>query len=333
MALGAGLPTPPTAGPQVSRHRAPAEPRDDHHFPHRSLKLFGLKPDHHVMNRSEPLPNIGAVARLALPVHPETSYDGSRDSFEEAGGLEANPMALATPPAKPVEPTEARGKGAIPPLENGDRLTRAEFERRYEAMPNLKKAELIEGEVYVPSPVRQRYHGRQHLHLNFWLCAYEGGTPGVEGGDNSTVRLDLDNMPQPDSLLFIQPEHGGQVRIGEDGYIEGAPDLVAEVAASSASYDLGKKLNAYRRNGVREYVVWRVLERQIDWFVQREERFETLLPTADGILRSTVFPGLWLDPATLLNWDVNAVFAIVQQGLNSPEHADFVARLERARTV
>ena len=111
------------------------------------------------------------------------------------------------------------------------------------------------------------------------------------------------------------------------------PDLVAEVAASSASYDLGKKLNAYRRNGVREYVVWRVLERQVDWFVQREERFETLLPTADRILRSTVFPGLWLDPATLLHWDVNAVFAIVQQGLNSPEHADFVARLERARTV
>ena len=89
-------------------------------------------------------------------------------------------------------------------------------------MPDLKKAELIEGEVYMPSPVRQRLHGRQHLHLIFWLCAYEGRTPGAEGGDNSTVRLDLDNMPQPDLLLFIQPEHGGRVRIGEDGYIEGA---------------------------------------------------------------------------------------------------------------
>ena len=92
------------------------------------------------------------------------------------------------------------------------------------------------------SPVRQRYHGRQHSHLNFWLCAYEGRTPGVEVGDNSTVRLDLDNMPQPDCLLFVQPEHGGRVRIDEDGYIEGAPDLVAEVAASSASFDLGNKL-------------------------------------------------------------------------------------------
>ena len=130
-------------------------------------------------------------------------------------------MAVSTPRAIPVEPTEAPSNGAIPPLENGDRLTRAEFERRYEAMPELKKAELIEGVVHMPSPVRQRYHGRQHSHLNFWLCAYEGSTPGVEVGDNSTVRLDLDNMPQPDCLLFIQPEHGGRVRIGEKDYIEG----------------------------------------------------------------------------------------------------------------
>jgi Uma2 family endonuclease len=250
---------------------------------------------------------------------------------KEASIPEASRMAVSTPLSKTAEPSEAQGNGAMPPLENGDRLTRAEFERRYEAMPNLKKAELIEGEVYMPSPVRQRYHGRQHLHLNFWLCAYEGGTAGVEGGDNSTVRLDLDNMPQPDSLLFVQPEHGGRVRIGEDGYIEGAPDLVAEVASSSASYDLGKKLDAYRRNGVREYVVWRVLDRKIDWFMHREERFEPLPPGDDGILRSTVFPGLWLDPAALIRGDVYAVLAVVQQGLNSPEHVEFVARLEQAR--
>jgi Uma2 family endonuclease len=252
-------------------------------------------------------------------------------SSRESGAPEADPMVVSTPRAIPVEPTEAPSNGAIPPLENGDRLTRAEFERRYEAMPELKKAELIEGVVHMPSPVRQRYHGRQHSHLNFWLCAYEGSTPGVEVGDNSTVRLDLDNMPQPDCLLFIQPEHGGRVRIGEKDYIEGAPDLVAEVASSSASYDLGDKLKAYRRNGAREYVVWRVLDRQIDWFVLHEERYKPLNPEADGILRSTVFPGLWLDPAALMRGDVNAVFAMVQQGLNSPEHTDFVARLERAR--
>jgi Uma2 family endonuclease len=121
------------------------------------------------------------------------------------------------------------------------------------------------------------------------------------------------------------------VRIGEQGYIEGATDLVAEVASSSGSYDLGKKLHAYRRNGVREYIVWRVLERQLDWFVLREERFEPLSPGPDGILRSTVFPGLWLDPTALMRGDVYGVFAIVQQGLSSPEHADFMARLEHAR--
>jgi len=242
-------------------------------------------------------------------------------------------MAVSSPHAKPAEPSEAPRNGAIPPLENGDRLTRAEFERRYEAMPNLKKAELIEGVVHVPSPVRQRYHGRQHSYLNSWLCVYEGSTPGIEVGDNSTVRLDLDNMPQPDCLLFIQPEHGGRVRIGDDGYIEGAPDLVAEVASSSVSYDLGNKLNAYRRNGVREYVVWRVLDRQIDWFVHREERFELLVPGGGGIVRSTVFPGLWLDPAALLRGNINAVLAILQQGLGCPEHAEFVAQLEQARTV
>jgi Uma2 family endonuclease len=208
-------------------------------------------------------------------------------------------------------------------------LTRAEFERRYEAMPHLKKAELIEGVVYVASPVRHQYHGKQHSRLVAWLVHYEASTPGVEVGDNSTVRLDLDNEPQPDCLLFILPDSGGQVRFAEDGYIVGAPDLVAEVAASSASYDLHAKLNAYRRNGVREYIVWRVYNHQIDWYVLRGGAYELLAAGPDGILRSTVFPGLDLDPAAMLRGDLAAVFAVVQQGLNIPEHAEFVARLRR----
>jgi len=220
-----------------------------------------------------------------------------------------------------------------PPLENGDRLTRAEFERRYQAMPNLKRAELIEGVVYMPSPVRYKGHSNPHSRLVTWLGNYETDTPGVEAGDNGTIRLDLDNEPQPDAFLIIRPERGGQVRISEDDYIEGAPELVAEVASSSASYDLGKKLNAYRRNGVQEYVVWRVLDSQVDWFVNREGRFEPLPSAADGVVRSTVFPGLWLDPAALVGGDRATVKASLQQGLNSPEHADFVARLEKARGV
>jgi Uma2 family endonuclease len=241
-------------------------------------------------------------------------------------------MAVTTPTAGLGKPVESRGNDAIPPLENGDRLTRAEFERRYEAMAEVKKAELIEGVVHMPSPVRQRHHGRQHSHLNFWLCAYEASTPGVEVGDNSTVRLDLDNMPQPDCLLFVQPEHAGRVRIGTKGYIEGAPELVAEVASSSSSYDLGDKLRAYWRNGAGEYLVWRVLDGQFDWFLLNEERYEALEPAADGTVRSRVFPGLWLDPGALMRGDLNAVFAVVQKGLNTPEHAEFVARLADARS-
>jgi Uma2 family endonuclease len=229
-------------------------------------------------------------------------------------------MAILTPRAQPT----------VPALENGDCLTRAEFERRYEAMPELKKAELIEGVVYVGSPVRYRRHGKPHGQLMGWLAVYVAGTPGVGAGDNASIRLDLDNEPQPDAFLMFEPERDGQATISEDDYIEGAPELVAEIAASSVSYDLGKKLHVYRRNRVLEYVVWRVQDRQVDWFVLREGRYEPLAPSADGVLRSTVFPGLWLDPAALLRGDMATVLAMVQQGLNSPEHADFAASLRRA---
>src|SRR5215470_7384700 len=137
-----------------------------------------------------------------------------------------------------------------PPLEPGDRLTRPEFERRYDAMPHLRKAELIEGVVYMPSPVRFRHHGRPHALLMGWLIHYEAATPGVETADNSTARLDLDNEPQPDAVLLIDPARGGQAHISADDYIENAPELVAEVASSSVSIDLTTKLHVYQRNGV-----------------------------------------------------------------------------------
>src|SRR5262249_37673663 len=214
----------------------------------------------------------------------------------------------------------------VPPLENGDRLTRDEFERRYEAMPHLKKAEIIEGVVYVPSPVRYRHHGPPHAHLISWLGQYAAGTLGVEVSGNSTVLSDLDNEPKPDALLLIDTAHGGQTRFSTDEYIEGSPELVAEVAYSSVSYDLHAKLHIYRRNGVREYVVWRVLEQAIDWFVLRAGQYERLPVDTNGLLRSEVFPGLWLDPAALVRGELATVLAIVQQGLGRPEHATVVAR-------
>ena len=241
-------------------------------------------------------------------------------------------MSVSTTRAKPITPTESIDRdGAIPPLENGDRLSRPEFERRYDAMPGLKKAELIEGVVHVPSPVRCRHHGGPHLTLGGWIFLYRARTPGVEAADNASVRLDLVNMPQPDCLLFISPEHGGQVQIDEDDYVNGGPDLVAEVAASSVSYDLHDKLDAYRRNRVREYIVWRVLDREVDWFVLREERYQRLSAEEDGTLHSTIFPGLWLDPSALLGDDFDRLLDVLQHGLDSPEHVDFAARLQRSR--
>jgi Uma2 family endonuclease len=225
---------------------------------------------------------------------------------------------------------DAPSKGQIPPLENGDHLSRAEFERRYDAMPHLKKAELIEGVVYVPSPVRHPQHGEPHAHVITWLGVYKAATPGTGVGDNSTARLDLENEPQPDALLLIKPAWGGRSRLTPDGFIEGAPELVSEVAASSVSYDLHNKLKVYQRNGVQEYIVWRVEDRAIDWFALRDSRYELLTADPQGIIRSQVFPGLWLDWAALVNDDLGAVLVVLQRGLTSPEHAAFVARLKTA---
>lgn len=215
------------------------------------------------------------------------------------------------------------------PLENGDRLTRAEFERRYQGMPNVKKAELIEGVVHMPSPVRTDQHAEPHLDLTTFLGLYRHFTPGVRGGDNATVRLDLDNEPQPDDVLFVDPRLGGQAKIDADGYLAGAPELAAEITASSASIDLGHKLHVYRRNGVQEYVVWRVLDRAIDWFQLFEGNYRPLLPGSDGIARSVVFPGLWLDIAAILVGDFIRAHEALRQGLASVEHQDIVERLRR----
>jgi Uma2 family endonuclease len=215
----------------------------------------------------------------------------------------------------------------LPPLENGDRLTRAEFERRFDAMPHLKKAELLEGIVYTPSPVRLRHHGEPHANVLGWLIVYRAGTPGVIAADNTSARLDLDNEPQPDALLMIEPHRGGQARISDDDYIEGAPELVFEVASSSVSIDANLKRHIYRRSGVREYVLWRVLDRQIDWLVLREGEFGPLKLDAQGHYRSVIFPGLWLNPSALLEGDITAVLEILRQGLASPEHKQFVQTL------
>ncbi|MBE9011590.1 Uma2 family endonuclease [Pseudanabaenaceae cyanobacterium LEGE 13415] len=207
---------------------------------------------------------------------------------------------------------------STPPLESGDRLSRTEFERRYALFPNLR-AELIEGVVYVASPVRAKQHGRPHALMITWLGTYVSATPGVDIEDNATVRLDLDNEPQPDALLRIEPEVGGNSRITEDDYIEGAPELIVEIAASSASVDMNAKLNAYRRNGVREYLVWQVYENQIRWFQLQDSEYVPLEPEAE-VIKSRIFPGLWLAIDALQQGDLATVLSMLQTGLSSSEH-------------
>jgi Uma2 family endonuclease len=209
-----------------------------------------------------------------------------------------------------------------PPLESGDRLNRSEFERRYSAMPTLKKAELIEGVVYVASPLRAQAHGKPHGDVMGWLWTYKAVTPGIELYDNPTVRLDADNEPQPDVVLRLT--QGGRSRISEDDYIEGSPELIVEVAASSASYDLHDKLRVYRRNGVQEYIVWRTYSQQLDWFYLESEEYKSLAADSSGVLCSQQFPGLWLASDALLSGDLSKVLRVLQQGITSLEHQTFV---------
>ncbi|NEP83793.1 MAG: Uma2 family endonuclease [Okeania sp. SIO3B3] len=214
-------------------------------------------------------------------------------------------------------------KDVIPPLESGDRLTRDEFVRRYEANPHIKNAELIEGVVYVASPVRHTQHGSPHGRMMGWLSLYVSETPGTDLSDNSTLHLENDNELQPDAVLF--KEHGGGVWLS-DGYLEGVPELVIEVAASSASYDMHDKRQLYARIGVSEYLVVLMYEHKVDWSVLRDGAYQPLA-AEDGIIKSEVFPGLWLQADTLWSGNLKAMLDALRKGLASEEHAAFVAHL------
>lgn len=217
----------------------------------------------------------------------------------------------------------------IPPLENGDRLSRSEFERRYQAMPNHQKAELIAGIVYRASPLRITQHGNPHARIMTWLGSYWAVTPGIELGDNSTVQLDHYNEPQPDALLRIQT--GGQSTVNEDGYVEGAPELIVEIAASTVSLDLHQKLEVYQLHQVQEYLVWRVEDDQLDWFQLKQGKYLKLQPDIEGVLYSQMFPGLWLDQNALLTGNLAKVLRVLQKGLASGEHQSFLEKLNSSK--
>jgi Uma2 family endonuclease len=247
-------------------------------------------------------------------------------------------MTLTAHQPDTLAPSRRPGAPAIPPLRNGDHLTRAEFHRRYEAMGEGVRAELIEGIVYLwstpdmPSPVSIDCHGTPHADLVGWLAYYRSKTPGLIHGDNVTVFLDGIAEPQPDAVLGIPVAAGGRtklVKVGNKHYVNGAPDLVAEIAASTDSIDLNAKLVGYQRNGVGEYLV--VLtedQREVRWMTLRDDRFQPIAPdSADALLKSTLFPGLWLDPAALLSGDLTKLFVAIDHGCATPEHAQFASRL------
>ena len=215
-----------------------------------------------------------------------------------------------------------------PELYSGDRMSREEFHRIYEQTPEDFRAELIGGVVYVASPLRIT-HGSSHLLLGAVFSAYEGRTPDVEAGDNSTIQLGEDSEPQPDLYLRVLREFGGQSRTTEDDYVGGAPELIAEIAHSSRAIDLHAKRDDYARYGVVEYLVLCLQERQLRWFDLRGG--QELQADGDGVMRMRTFPGLWIGVEGLLAKDHARLTATLEQGLATAEHREFVARLASGR--
>lgn len=228
------------------------------------------------------------------------------------------PARLPQPPREP------------PDLHTGDRMTREEFHAAYERAPEGFKAELIGGIVYVASPLRIP-HSTNHPFLTGVFLGYQASTPGVELGDNGTILLGDEGEPQPDLTLRILPDYGGQTRTTPDGYVDGAPELVAEVAHSSRAIDLHAKRNDYRRYGVLEYLVLTLGEQRLRWFDLKNDR--ELTPDPDCVFRLHSFPGLWVHGGALLAKDYSRLMTTLQQGLATPEHAAFVNRLASARAA
>src|SRR5438552_13033280 len=219
-----------------------------------------------------------------------------------------------------------------PLLLNGDHLTVPEFERRYGAMPEIKKAELIEG-IVVMSPPISNTHGESHGTITYLLKRYAQATPGISLGLNASVRLDGNNEYQPDALLRIESGKLAHSKVGPDGLLEGGPEFVAEIAVSSAAYDLHEKKAVYQRCRVPEYFVWQVVDSQIHSFALERGDYVELEPRTDGVIRSRIFPGLWLDVRALVAGAEEKVSRTLERGIKSAEHATFVKRLAAGRSI
>lgn len=230
---------------------------------------------------------------------------------------------MSTAERSPVE-------AGLPPLVEGQRLDQPTFHARYLAMPPGTRAELIDGVVFMPSPVGSE-HSSAHVPPIVWLALYSRRTPGTKTHDNATTILGWRSEPQPDGLLRLLPECGGRTRV-EKGFLHGPPELVVEVSHTTRYVDLGPKLGDYERAGVLEYVVRTIEPDAVHWFRSEGGRLVPVGPDAEGLLRSRIFPGLWLDPAALLAGDLDLLIETLDRGLATPEHAAFVAELAARAT-
>ena len=226
----------------------------------------------------------------------------------------------------PIASTAQRPGATVAPLENGDCLDQKKFHERYESMAEDVRAELIGGIVYMASP-QKLPHSKTAGLVGRWLNEYEEDTPGTESLPGVTSILGPDSEPEPDHCLFILPECDGQTRINKKGYLVGAPELIVETASTTESRDLHQKKDDYEKAGVREYVVVALRSKKVFWFLAHDGKFRTLKPGPDGIFRSKVFPGLWLNPSALLDGNRSKLLATARQGLGSDEHRAFAARL------
>ena len=220
-----------------------------------------------------------------------------------------------------------------PVLHNGDTLGADEYLRRFCRMPEVKKAELVGGVVFMEHRVCVG-HGGAASDLIAWLGSYSFPTAGTQGGVRVTTLFDDNNVVQPDVTLAVEPAAGGRITYSSDGYHVGGAELLAEVAMNSASFDAVLKPQLYRKHGVAEYVLWRVEDEAIDWWTLRDGQYQAIEPdAADGLLKSVVYPGLWLDKPAMLRGDMPAVLAALQLGLASPGHAEFVAKLRESARI
>jgi hypothetical protein len=215
----------------------------------------------------------------------------------------------------------------VPQLVAGDRLSRDEFLRRWQGHPEIKKAELIRGIVYLMSSPVSIDHGDMDSHVSTWLGVYAAATPGCATSNNATTFL-LEDCPQPDGHLRLLPEAGGTSWV-ENKYLHGVPELLAEVCLSSTAYDLHQKFDLFREAGVKEYLAVLLYEQEIRWHYLSRKTYQLLAPDAHGIFRSRNFPGLWLNSKALVADDMAKVLATLQKGIQSEEHIRFVARLNK----